>query len=81
MADLTLPTSTAKRFGFGLTESEVERLRQILTCLEGQEVPPEEAWGRTSELLALTHALLEIAASGEDGQGSGRFDRPGELID
>lgn len=51
------------RYGFGLTTTEVERLRRILARCGNREVTLEEAWGRASELLALAHTMMEVLAS------------------
>ncbi len=51
------------RYGFGLTTTEVERLRRILARCGKREVSLEEAWGRAAELLSLTHELMEALAS------------------
>lgn len=47
------------RFAAGLTETEVERFRQLLRDACGLEVPLPEAWSRASELLSLVEMLLE----------------------
>ncbi len=55
--------SPEPRYGFGLTTTEVERLRRILSRCGNREVSLEEAWGRAGELLSLTHELMEALAS------------------
>ena len=45
------------RFAFGLTESEVRRLQDILRR-EGEELTLAQAWARAIELLSLFRMLL-----------------------
>jgi hypothetical protein len=49
--------STELRFGFGLTESEVRRLQDILRR-DGEDLTLEQAWARAVELLSLFRMLL-----------------------
>ncbi|MBI5466611.1 MAG: hypothetical protein HY975_00135 [Candidatus Kerfeldbacteria bacterium] len=51
------------RYGFGLTTTDVERLRRILARCGNREVTLEDAWGRASELLALAHTMMEVLAT------------------
>lgn len=70
------------RYGFGLTTTEVERLRRILSRCGHREVTLEEAWGRASELLALAHTMMEVlatAAPSDDDAASSKVD-PGDPL-
>lgn len=75
-------TAEPNRFGFGLPVAEVERLRVILSRLEGREVTLDEAWGRASELLALAHTMMEVLATTEAKAPSADGSKvvPGDLL-
>jgi len=46
------------RFAFGLTPAEVEEFRELIHSECGENLGPEEAWKRASEVLALFRMLL-----------------------
>lgn len=48
-----------ERFGFGLTETEVRRLRDIMRRESHVDLTMEQAWERAIELLSFTKMLLE----------------------
>ena len=47
-----------RRYGFGLTSTEVERFRDIMRRECGVDLTPEAAWARAIELLALFRMML-----------------------
>lgn len=51
--------SPNERFGFGLTEMEVRRLRDIMRRESHVDLTLEHAWERAIELLSFTKMLLE----------------------
>ena len=57
-----------QRFALGLTESEVERLRNILRRTRGLELSREEAWTNAVQLLSLGLTILQ-ATSPRDSPG------------
>ena len=46
------------RFAFGLSQADVEEFRELIHRECGEELSPEEAWKRASEVLALFRMLL-----------------------
>ena len=46
------------RFAFGLSQADVEEFRELIHKECGEELSPEEAWKRASEVLALFRMLL-----------------------
>ena len=46
------------RFGFGLTQADVDELRELIHRECGESLGPEDAWKRATELLALFRMLL-----------------------
>lgn len=46
------------RFGFGLTQADVDELRELIHRECGESLSPEDAWKRAAELLALFRMLL-----------------------
>ena len=72
-----LNTSAGKRFGAGLTESEVRRFQTILRDQCGVEVPLAEAWSRAIELLRLVEmALVSQGVLGTEGDNQAEFALP-----
>lgn len=51
------PIGPTPSYGFGLTEPQVQRLRDILRR-DGLDLTMEEAWARAIELLSLFRMLL-----------------------
>lgn len=51
-------TDPRQHYGFGLTETEVRRLQDILRREGGSEITLEQAWARAIELLGLFRILL-----------------------
>jgi len=47
------------RGAYGLTQKQVDRLREIIRREFGVEYTNEQAWGRAIELIALARALVE----------------------
>ena len=46
------------RFAFGLSHADVEEFRKLIHRECGQELSPEEAWKRASEVLTLFRMML-----------------------
>jgi hypothetical protein len=46
------------RFAFALSQADVEEFRELIHRECGEELSPEEAWKRASEVLALFRMLL-----------------------
>ena len=46
------------RFAFGLSQADVEEFRELIHRECGEELSPEDAWNRASEVLALFRMLL-----------------------
>lgn len=46
------------RFAFALSEADVEEFRELIHRECGEELSPEEAWKRASEVLGLFRMLL-----------------------
>ena len=46
------------RFAFGLSQADVDEFRALIHKECGEELSPEEAWKRASEVLALFRMLL-----------------------
>ena len=46
------------RFAFGLSQADVAEFRELVHKECGEELSPEEAWKRASEVLALFRMLL-----------------------
>ena len=61
-----------QRFALGLTEAEVDRLRDILRRTRGLELTREEAWAKAIQLLSLGLTLLQATSS----RHSREFERP-----
>jgi hypothetical protein len=61
-----------QRFALGLTESEVERLRDILRRTRGLELSREEAWAKAVQLLSLGLTVLQATSSRKPQE----FERP-----
>ena len=57
LADATQDVELA-RFAFGLSQADVEEFRELIHKECGEELSPEEAWKRASEVLALFRMLL-----------------------
>ncbi len=62
----------AQRFAMGLTEREVERLRDILRRTRGLELTREEAWAKAIQLLSLGQTILQATSLRHGGE----FERP-----
>ena len=58
MADDTSSLSEEAHYAFALTQSEVERFRDVMRRESGTELTMAEAWARAIELLALFRMLL-----------------------
>ena len=56
------------RYAFGLTETEVRRLQDILRRECGLGLTLEQTWGRAIELLAFGKRLLEALPPVEAGK-------------
>jgi hypothetical protein len=52
-----------QRFALGLTEAEVDRLRDILRRTRGLELTREEAWAKAIQLLYLGLTILQATSS------------------
>ena len=52
-----------QRFALGLSESEVDRLRDILRRSRGLELTREEAWAKAIQLLSLGWTILQATSS------------------
>ena len=52
-----------QRFALGLTEAEVDRLRDILRRTRGLELSREEAWTKAIQLLSLGLTILQATSS------------------
>jgi len=61
-----------QRFALGLTELEVDRLRDILRRTRGLELSREEAWAKAIQLLSLGLTILQATSS----RNGGEFERP-----
>ena len=46
------------RFAFGLSQADVEEFLELIHSECGEELSPEDAWNRASEVLALFRMLL-----------------------
>lgn len=62
----------AQRFALGLTDGEVDRLREILRRTRGLELTREQAWTKAIQLLSLGLTILQVT-SPRNGHG---FERP-----
>ena len=61
--------SDCARFAFGLSNADVEEFRQLIHRECGQELSPEEAWKRASEVLALFRMMLGPLPEDQAGRG------------
>lgn len=61
-----------QRFALGLTEAEVDRLRDILLRTRGLKLTREEAWTKAIQLLSLGLTILQVTSS----RHSREFERP-----
>ncbi len=75
---MNLPAPTPEnQYTYGLTESAVRRLQEIIRKDCGVELSLAATWSRAIELMALAETILEaLPEKSRDFQDSGRFALP-----